>query len=93
MDEENPEKKFAELMATIGSSTLAQIFSAVEPIRRKRLQEIADLDQQIVVKRQEKTALEHDVTELANSIANLGAEYLRLKEQRRKFVLGEDLSA
>jgi hypothetical protein len=93
MDEKEPEKQFAELMATFGSQALAQILNAIEPIKRKRLDEIAVLDQQIAAKREEIVSVKRLVDDLSNKSAELGAEYLRLKAERRKFILGEDIDS
>jgi hypothetical protein len=91
MDEKEPEKQFAELMATFGSQALAQILNALEPIKQKRLDEIGVLDQEIAARREELVSVKRLVDDLGNKSAELGAQYLRLKEQRRRFILGEDL--
>jgi hypothetical protein len=92
MDEKtSAEKQFGELMAAFGSQALSQILNRIEAIKKTRLDEIGVLDQQLAAKREEIIVLKRYVEELANKSAELGAQYLKLKEQRRRFILGEDI--
>jgi chromosome segregation ATPase len=63
-----------------------EAFEASPPAVKRRLDgEIAEREQRI-------EALKREEQELSNSIASKGAEYLDLKERRKKFVL-EDIDA
>jgi hypothetical protein len=91
MADKDPERAFAELMATFGSQALAQILNTLEPIKQKHLAEIARLKAEREKLIDENNFYRRNNEEQANINSALGAEYLRLKAERRKFILGEDL--
>jgi hypothetical protein len=89
-DQKSPERMFGELMAAFGSEALSKILNSLEVIKRQRLDEIGQLDQTIAAKREEIIVLKRYVEDLSNKSAELGRQYLRIKEKFRGFVLGPD---
>jgi hypothetical protein len=96
MDEQNqksPEEMFGRLMADFGSEMLSKILNQIELIKKSRLDEIGQLNQEIAARREEIVSVKRLLEDLSNKSAELGAQYLRLKAERKKFILGEDIDA